>query len=501
MNAAEISGQATTAVGSMARGSSLAMAGAVCQQGALVMTTLVIAHGFGGGSLGRYSLVYAMLSVIGLGTLLGFKATLTRYVAIYLADRDHGAVRGMVLCCFAIAMPLTLAVSAAMIAFAPSLSTAFHDPDMAMGIRWVAVCLPAATARDLALAALQGWRSQRAFTLIGWVYEPLARLALTGAVAAFGLGFAWVYAVLAFGSWTAALAAVFALLRQLSALGPESPKRPPSATFGFSAMSWATSLSSTGLIWADTLLLGHFADAALVGIYTVATRIMSLAIFVMAPINAAFAPHFAHHLHRQDHTEAGRLYRASTGWVLRLSAPAFAVIVLFPDELLHFFGSGYAVGASVTIILAVGQFINALTGPCGTALNMAGHVRLNLANNAAVLALNVGLNLWLIPQWGAEGAAVAWSVSLGSVNLARLVQVRRIVHTWPFGGSTARAIMATLVSAACGFVAGSALDEWFTRLLVGAIVTATAYVALTFAFGLSPEEKALFTTARRRLSA
>lgn len=501
MNPAELSGQSSTAVGRMARGSSLAIAGAICQQGALVMTTLVIAHGFGGGSLGRYSLVYAMLTVIGLGTLLGFKATLTRYVAIYLADHEHGAVRGIVLSCFAIAMPLTLAVSAVMIAFAPSLSTMFRDADMASGIRWVGVCLPAATARDLALAALQGWRSQRAFTLIGWVYEPLLRLALTGAVAAFGLGFTWAYAVLAFGSWTAALAAVLALARRLRALSPEPPKRPQSSTFGFSAMSWATSLSSTGLIWADTLLLGHFADASLVGVYTVATRIMSLAIFVMAPINAAFAPHFAHHLHRKDHTEAGQLYRASTGWVLRLSAPAFAVIVLFPDELLRFFGSEYAAGALVTLILAVGQFINALTGPCGTALNMAGHVRLNLANNAAVLALNVGLNLWLIPQWGAEGAAVAWSVSLGLVNLARLVQVHRIVHAWPFGATTVRAIMATLVSAACGFAAASTLEEWFTRLLVGAAVTATVYVALTFAFGLSPEERALVTTARRRLSA
>jgi O-antigen/teichoic acid export membrane protein len=266
-------------------------------------------------------------------------------------------------------------------------------------------------------------------------------------------------------------------------------------------VSWGTTLASSGLIWADTLLLGHFRSAGDVGLYTVATRLVTLAVFVMAPINAAFAPAFAHHFHRGERAAMAQTYTAATGWILRLSLPAFAVLAIFPQGLLGLFGGDYRKGAAVTVALAIGQFVNALTGPCGTALNMAGRVYLNMINNVVALALNVGLNLWLIPAHGAYGAAIAWMVSLGVVNVARLVETYVVVRTWPFDAGTLKALVAGAIASVAAIALRGLLGGGTVSLVISVLGLAVVYVGVTLALGFQPREVEVIAALRRRAGA
>jgi O-antigen/teichoic acid export membrane protein len=263
-------------------------------------------------------------------------------------------------------------------------------------------------------------------------------------------------------------------------------------------VSWATTIASTGLIWADTLLLGHFRSSEDVGVYTVATRLVTLAVFVMAPINAAFAPQFAHHFHRGEREDMARIYTAATGWIVRLSLPAFALLLIFPEDLLALFGGEFKTGAAVTVTLAIGQLVNAFTGPCGTALNMAGHVSVNLVNNVLTLAFNVGLNLWLIPEYGAIGAALAWTLSLGAVNLARLVEVYLIMGLVPFDLGTLKALASFVVASLVALGVKAWLPPGYLALVVGGIGLAGAYLVTTLVLGLQPEEREVVAAFRTR---
>jgi O-antigen/teichoic acid export membrane protein len=75
----------------------------------------------------------------------------------------------------------------------------------------------------------------------------------------------------------------------------------------------------------------------------------------------------------------------------------------------------------------VGHGVNVLTGPVGMVLVMTGHEKIMRNNVLAAGAVNIGLNLILVPKLGALGAAVATAVSLALVNGLSLVQVRRHV--------------------------------------------------------------------------
>jgi O-antigen/teichoic acid export membrane protein len=253
---------------------------------------------------------------------------------------------------------------------------------------------------------------------------------------------------------------------------------------------WAA-LAATGLIWVDTLLLGALTDQRHVGSYNVATRLVMLAVFVMAPINAAFTPHMAHLLHRGERAEAARAYGTASRWILGLSMPAFVVLVVFPNQLLTYFGKGYAAAAAVTVILAFGQLVSAAAGPCGTVLNMSGRVGLNMVDNVAVLVVNVVLNLVLIPRYGIVGAAVAWSASLVAVNIAKVLQAYLVVGIRAAGAGIQRSLFAGGVAAAVALLTERWVSDWDDVVLIGAPTVLVVFCAVMVVLGVPADDRAL----------
>ncbi|SDZ24973.1 Membrane protein involved in the export of O-antigen and teichoic acid [Micromonospora pattaloongensis] len=481
----------------MARGGGLNLIGAVLSQAAVFGIMLLLARVLGVAEVGRYAQCYAVLALLGLLSLAGFRAGLTRFVAVHLADDDPAALRGTVRLGLAISAGSSALIGVALALAAPRLADLLHDPQLVAGLRLVALTLPATTVCEAALAATRGWRTQRPFTLIGQVYEPGARLALTALALAGGAGLTGAYWALVVAAWSAAAFALAAVWRLLRRAAPAAPVYRPGPLFSFSTVSWVSSLSSTGLIWIDTLLLGAFATDD-IGVYNVATRLVTIAIFVLAPINAAFGPYLASLYHRGAMDDVRRIYGAATGWVVRLSLPAFVVLLVFPEHLLRLFGGDFATGAAVTVILAVGQLVNAATGPCGTLLNMSGRVVVNMADNLAALVLNVLLNLWLIPAYGLIGAAVAWAVSLAAVNLARVLQVRALVRAVPVTGGMLKGLAAGALALLAGFGARWLASGWLVEIVVGVVVVGVVYLGAVLALGLSREDTMVLRSLIRR---
>jgi O-antigen/teichoic acid export membrane protein len=491
----------------MARGGGLNLLGAVCNQGSLFLITAVLAVALGPRAVGRYAECYAVLSLLGLLSLCGFRAALTRFVAMYLADGALDRLRGTV----RLGMTLSIASSGilglALVLVAEPIADLFHDHGLVLGLQLVGLTLPAATFTDAALAATQGWRTQRPFTFIGRIYEPVARLVLTTTALLLGAGLRGAFWALVVGAWSTSLLAARALHLKMKVARPATPRYDLGAIFSFSMISWVSTLASTGLIWADTLLLGVLTNAKDVGVYNVSTRIVTLAVFVMAPINAAFAPHIAHLHHTGQREQLRRTYAAATGWIVRLSLPAFVVLLVFPRDLLKLFGHNFGTGATVAAVLAVGQLVNAATGPCGTLLNMSGRVAVNMVDTVCVLAFNVVLNILLIPRLGVLGAAIAWSVSLALVNLARLVQVRSLMGVTPFGPGLVRGLTAGVPALLAAVVVRAAVDGWQVTIVAGIAVVAVVYVGSVFMLGLTDDDRLVLgllnrgAAGRRQLAA
>jgi O-antigen/teichoic acid export membrane protein len=111
--------------------------------------------------------------------------------------------------------------------------------------------------------------------------------------------------------------------------------------------------------------------------------------------------------------------------MLLAAAPVVTLMVCFPHWLMWLFGDEFVAGAPLLRILAIGQFINVATGSVGYLLMMTGHEK-DMRNSLLVVApCSILLSLWLIPLYGATGAAVATALAIAGQNLLAVFWVRR----------------------------------------------------------------------------
>jgi O-antigen/teichoic acid export membrane protein len=481
----------------MGRGGGLNLVGAACNQLSLFAVVSLLAP-LGERDVGRYASCFALLSLLGLLSLAGFRSAMTRFVAMHVADGDDNRLRGTVNLGLRLTVAASSLIGVVLALIAPWLAVHLGDAELATGIRLVGLTLPAATITDAALAATQGWRTQVPFTVIGRVFDPVARLALTALALLLGYGVEGALWALVIASWTSAVLSVEALRRRMRSVPRVAPLYEVREIFSFSMVSWLSALAATGLIWVDTLLLGALRGQHDVGAYNVATRLVMLAVFVMAPINASFVPHLAHLLHTGRREEAARAYGSAARWILMLSMPSFIMLVAFGEQLLGYFGPGFQTAAGVTAILSFGQLVSAAAGPCGTVLNMSGRVWLNMVDNVGVLVLNVGLNLLLIPSHGVLGAAVAWSTSLVVANVVKVLQAQLVVGIHAAGAGLAKIGAATVPAVGVAWAVSPWVHDWIDAVLIAAPVVALVFFAALVALGLDPEDKKLAQSLVRR---
>lgn len=449
---------------------------------AILLSTLL-----GKVGVGRYAQALAILMVLELVALLPFGSGLMRLVAVQ--RDDPSTVRGTIRVAVGLTGATSAVLAAMLFAGAPWLARAvLNDSGLLVPLRLVAGALVPMALADALLNSSMGYQRMRAYALVKLVTEPAVRLGLLAVLVIVGLGAIGAVAALVVSCSVEAALAWLALRRWAGRWYAGPARYRVRELCGFSMSTGLGALAGMGLIWADSIILGVYRSSGDVGVYQVATRIMMLATFVSPALNVAFAPRIAAFTLRGEDAALRRSYVMVTTWTLRLSIPSIALLAVFTKDILRVFGPAFPAAAGVTLVLLLGALWNAWTGPGMQMLTMSGHPMWGALNNAAALTLNVALNLVLIPRFGVIGAAWAWTAALLAVNLARLLQVRRLLGMWPFSLAQASVVLIGLVSGLMAAVA-THWSGWPTRLAVGVLVVTASYAVLT-AMSLTGDDRA-----------
>lgn len=178
---------------------------------------------------------------------------------------------------------------------------------------------------------------------------------------------------------------------------------------------------------ADTMLLGIFRPAHEVGIYGIASRTVALVGFALVAVNNIAGPKFAELYRTGDMHGLNQAASSAMRINIAVTLPFLAVLFIAPDWVLKLFGHEFSMGGGVLAILALGQFINVITGPVGQLLIMTGNER-GLRNVWLWSAgINLILNLALIPSQGMIGAAIANCIGVSVGNVLSVFLVRKRV--------------------------------------------------------------------------
>lgn len=174
-------------------------------------------------------------------------------------------------------------------------------------------------------------------------------------------------------------------------------------------------LSSSILLvlgWADTLMLSYFTIEREVGIYNVALKIATASLLIFISINTVSAQKFAATFAQSDFKLLSKLYGNTIKLILIISIPIYIFLIIFSEFILEIFGSEFVSGSICLLFLLIGHFIKNFLGTSEYLLQMTDQQKILTIYALYALAVNIILNIILIPDWGIEGAAFASMISM-----------------------------------------------------------------------------------------
>jgi O-antigen/teichoic acid export membrane protein len=246
---------------------------------------------------------------------------------------------------------------------------------------------------------------------------------------------------------------------------------------------WITNFS-------DRLFLVRLADTTEVGLYSVGVRIASAMVLLLTAFRLAW-PAFAYSI--EDESEARRTYAFVLTYLVLLTTWVAAGLALLSPWIVDwiaapaFAESSRVVGPLAFAAVAFGAYIVVAIG-----VGRARRTQFNWVVTGAAAAVNVALNLILIPPYGMMGAAVATVAAYATMFAGMSWWAQRI---YPVPYQWRRVLTAAIVGVAL-VVAGKLIDAGFTVALLLAIAYPLALVP--FAFYLPAERRAI--GARLRLA-
>jgi O-antigen/teichoic acid export membrane protein len=129
-----------------------------------------------------------------------------------------------------------------------------------------------------------------------------------------------------------------------------------------------------------------------------------------------------------------------------LAWPTYIACAVLAPDLLRAFGKNYDTAAPVVVMLCIAMLAATASGAVDAVLLMSGHSWMSLGNNLFALALNIGLNVLLIPKYGAVGAGISWTAAIVLRNLLPMIQIAWKYHISPIGRETALVALASLLT-------------------------------------------------------
>lgn len=402
------------------------------------ITGIITTRALGAELYGIYTLATYWTSMLADFSTLGFAGMLNRFSASYKGEGRLDKAKGAILLSLKIALIAGSVLALGLALFAePFCRYVIKQPEYATAFRFVSIAILFTALYSIFIAALNGLQQQGYVVLTNAVVANVTKLISLVVLLAFGFE---LYAALASSLLqdliVLVLAGTFLLkvfpgLRERSLPATTEKKR----LWKFSSTLFATSLFNKHTFQLDVVFLGMFCQPLEVGLYAVALRLQPLIYMPHMAIMQIFGPIVAELHARRQHNEMAKLYKAVTKWTTAFSLPIFLTIVLFYEPILSIFGKEFHGAVTALLILGVGNFFADMFGMSGQVLTMIGKPGVNLANSIVITVLSVTLYLFLIPRKGIVGAAIAYAVTHGVINMVRLFEVRHFLNIHPFKAS------------------------------------------------------------------
>ncbi|MFB6201886.1 MAG: flippase [Halorhabdus sp.] len=449
----------------------------------------------------------AILNIGAVVGCLGLDEGLTRYLPRWEEDRGRQLIQSTYLITLIVSVVLGLLVSlnAKFIA-----TRVFGDSSVAVSIRIFGAFIPASAFTRIALGGIRGQQNSRYTVYVKSLLHPTTRFLLVSGAVVFGLaqmGYAFAYTM---PYVVTAIVGTYLFYRTVPTALKNLTLKPNffREVLGYS-LPFVLS-GATGFLFrsVDIFLVLYFIDSNAVGNYGVAYAVGRLMLLFSTVFNYIGAPLASELEADRGKSAMLRIHYSIVRWMVILSLPALVPLVLFPTEFISIvYRPRYAAGGSALAVLALGFAVHNIGSTQGSLLRALGSSKQIAFNSGIGAAINIGLNLLLIPGFeplgipklGILGAAIATSVSYVAIDLLMAGELYVAL-----GGIPISRVIVAPIGIAAGLFGGlytihTAIPGTFLWIVTTSVVFALIYwSAVLLTQGFNDEDVLIIESAQEK---
>lgn len=466
------------------KGAALIFTGMVISQVLWLITKLLIVGNLSKDDLGIYTLVIAIVSIIAPLASLGLWEGSTRYISIFSGqgskedvDSVHrsslliGAIAGTATC-------ISLFLLSGIIS-----RHVFYKPELSLPLMAVSLFIPSYVMTIVLASVLRGYGiispkvyfidiGQPLFFLIPLGFIFIAGLPFISIIYAYAVSMVVVYALTAWYGYLKTGIGPFAFFGGGGHIGE---------LLKFSIPVLAIDIMFLIFRWIDTLMLGRYVSAGVVGVYGVSVTLAAFLSLPLLALDIVYMPIAGELYARNRSPELARTYQVLTKWIFSVTLPIFFILFFFPEMTITFlFGERFGDAALPLRILSIGYLFTAFMGTNSMLLLVMGLSRAVMKVSAAGTLLNILLNYILIKHLGLgmQGAAISSMVSFIAISSGCAVVLYRRSGMHPIVSVYLRPVLGSAVIGGIIYAVAKSLPLHFWMLPVYLFLYIFGYLAL-----------------------
>jgi O-antigen/teichoic acid export membrane protein len=423
---------------------------------------VIIARYFGPELYGVFSLLIVISGWVIAFSTLGLSDGLLRYVPFYRGKKEQDKINYLFRFSM-IALLFSSIISGILLyLFSDIISISlFHNIELSFFLKVFSFFLPISTIAYLLVSVIRGYEKIMEYVALYNLLPNVSRFVFLLFFIYLGLSGGAIVFSFCLGIFTMLVAASLLCKYKIpelllkSKLPEETGKELKRELFRYSLPVLFFGLISTLFYWIDSLCLAYFKSATEVGIYNAAVTIAMLLGMTSDLFNQLFFPLIIREYSKNNISLIKNLSKTITKWIFMINLPFFILMIFFPGAIINLlFGVEYLAAENSLRILLVGSLFASLASVSNQLLYMMGKSKAVLYDLVIVSAINIVLNLILIPQQvifgiqntgGLVGASIATLVSVLTLNLIFVIQAKIYTSIIPIKRKMIRILFILLV--------------------------------------------------------
>ncbi|RNC90183.1 MAG: lipopolysaccharide biosynthesis protein [Allomuricauda sp.] len=198
------------------------------------------------------------------------------------------------------------------------------------------------------------------------------------------------------------------------------------------------------LLEIDKFMINQFVALENVAFYGVAIYIATVIIVPSRSMHQITYPLTATLLNNNDMKGLRALYKKTSLTLFIASGLLYLLIILNVNDLFEMLPEPYRGGFYIIALIGLAKVTDSLLGNNNSILYNSKYYKVVLGFGASLAIVTILLNLWLIPIYGIEGAALASFVAIVVFNVLKLAYVKLKFDMLPFSQGSFK-ILVTLI--------------------------------------------------------